>query len=284
MLHEVGLGQSVDIQQRRRELMALADPKAIPDEKDLPPSISTALVDSLFHNFLRCSREWSCAVLTAVMIAIKTGNPWLWPCAALIVIVGGARSVQMRRYERERLESPLTFERAQWWEPRYKVGADLYAGTLGFWCFAVLIGSNDAVAHMLCTVLTIGYTAASVGRNYGRPSIIQRHIVLACAPMSLGLVLYNDRYYAGLAFLLVLFFIGLKYINLNLHQIFVKALISTEREAAIAAQFDTALNNMPNGFACSAPTGALPLSIPTLPTCCRFPPTWWSAAPAFATW
>lgn len=237
--------------------MQLADPKQVPNEQDLPPSISTALVDSLFQNFPATFAGFASAAVAAVMTAIKTGNPWLWPCAGLIIVVGAARSVQMRGYERERHESPLTPERAKWWEPRYTIGADLYAAALGLWCFVVLMGSDDSVAHMLATGVTIGYTAASVGRNYGRPSIIQRHILLTSAPMSLGLALNGDIYYAGLAFLLVLFFIGLKYINLNLHRIFVKALTATEREAAIAAQFDTALNNMPNGLCMFGADGRL---------------------------
>ncbi len=237
--------------------MQLADAKQIPAEKDLPPSISTALVDSLFQNFLPVFAGCVCAAIAAVMTAVKTGNSLLWPCAVLIIIFGVARALQMRSYEFERRESALTIERAEWWEPRYKLGADLYAGTLGLWCFVTLIGTSDAVAHMMCTAVTIGYTAASVGRNYGRPAIIQRHIFLACAPLSLGLALYGDRYYAGIAFLLVLFFIGLKYINLNLHEIFVTALVSTEREAAIASQFDTALNNMPNGLCMFGADGRL---------------------------
>jgi diguanylate cyclase (GGDEF)-like protein len=237
--------------------MQLADPRQVPGEKDLPPSISTALVDSLFQNFLAVFVGSLCAAIAAVMTAVKTGNPWLWPCAFAIILFGIGRALQMRSYEYERRKSPLTLEQANWWEPRYRIGADLYAATLGIWCFVTLIGSTDTVAHMVCTGVTIGYTAASVGRNYGRPSIIQRHIVLACAPMSLALALYGDRYYGGLAFLLVLFFIGLKYINLNLHQIFVRALISTEREAAIASQFDTALNNMPNGLCMFGADGRL---------------------------
>ncbi len=94
--------------------------------------------------------------------------------------------------------------------------ADLYASSLGLWCFVVVLGSDDAIAHMLCTAVTIGYTAASAGRNYARPWIIQRHIVFACAPLALALVLHGDAYYSGLGLLLALFFIGLKYINLSL--------------------------------------------------------------------
>ena len=53
---------------------------------------------------------------------------------------------------------------------------------------------------------------------------------------------------SGWRVLLVLFFVGLKHINLSLHAIFVKALTSSFREAALAGQFDTALNNMPHGL------------------------------------
>ena len=75
--------------------------------------------------------------------------------------------------------------------------------------------------------------------------------------MSLALALHGGPYYIGLAVLLVLFFIGLKGINLSLHAIFVKALTSSFREAALAGQFDTALNNMPHGLCMFAADGRL---------------------------
>jgi diguanylate cyclase (GGDEF)-like protein len=191
------------------------------------------------------------------MTALKTGNHLIWPCAIWISIVGIGRAMQMRRYELERRISPLTPERAPWWENNYKNLADLYAGSLGLWCFVVVLGSGDAVAHMLCASVTIGYTAASAGRNYARPWIIQRHIVFACAPLALGLILHGDVYYSGLGLLLALFFIGLKYINLSLNAIFVGALTSSMREAALATQFDTALNNMPHGLCMFTSDGCL---------------------------
>src|SRR4029077_11368778 len=78
--------------------------------------------------------------------------------------------------------------------------------------------------------------------------LIQYHILLACGPMSLALAMHADFFYISLAALLALFFVGLKGINLSLHAIFVKALTSSFREAALAGQFDTALNNMPHGL------------------------------------
>jgi PAS domain-containing protein len=228
--------------------MQLFDQKKRSNREELPPSIYAALVDSLFQNFVPTLAGTFCTTIVAVMTALKTGNHMVWPCAIWISIVGVARAMQMRSYELERRVSPLTPERAPWWENSYKNLADLYASSLGLWCFVVVLGSDDAVAHMLCASVTIGYTAASAGRNYARPWIIQRHIVFSCAPLALALILHGDAYYSGLGLLLALFFVGLKYINLSLNAIFVDALTSSMREAALATRFDTALNNMPHGL------------------------------------
>ena len=63
---------------------------------------------------------------------------------------------------------------------------------------------------MICVAVTVGYTAGGAARNYGRPELIQYHILLACGPMSLALALHGDSYYIGLAALLALFFMGLQ--------------------------------------------------------------------------
>ena len=75
--------------------------------------------------------------------------------------------------------------------------------------------------------------------------------------MSVALAIHGGPYYLGLAALLVLFFLGLKMINLSLHDIFVKALLASERESALAGQFDTALNNMPHGLCMFGADGRL---------------------------
>jgi diguanylate cyclase (GGDEF)-like protein len=170
-------------------------------------------------------------------------------------MIGLLRAGQMTRYgQRAATLNPVEAEE---WERRYMVGGSIYAGALGVWCLMVLLGSNDPVAHMLCTAVTVAYTAAGSGRTYGRPWIAQLQVLLACGPMSVALVLHGDIYYVGFAFLNVLFFIGLKRISLSLQQIYVKALVATEHAASLADQFDTALNNMPNGLCMFGPDGRL---------------------------
>jgi diguanylate cyclase (GGDEF)-like protein len=226
--------------------MQLVDQKKRSNREEMEPVLYAALVDSMCQNFWPMLLGSSCAAVAALLTALKTGNILLWPCAVLIIGIGTFRAFQMRKYERR--TSVLTFEQAKHWEPRYAIGAMLYAGVLGIWCFITIFGNDDAVAHLVCVAVTIGYTAGGAARNYGRPKLIQHHILLSCVPMSLALALHGGFYYIGLAMLLVLFFIGLKDINLSLHAIFVKALTSSFREAALAGQFDTALNNMPHGL------------------------------------
>ncbi|SHK21997.1 diguanylate cyclase/phosphodiesterase [Bradyrhizobium lablabi] len=235
--------------------MQLVDQKERSSQEELEPVLYAALVDSMCQNFWPMLIGTFCAGAAALMTALKTGNVLLWPCAVLIVAIGTVRAFHMRRYERR--TSVLTFEQAKYLEPRYAIGAIVYAGVLGAWCFITILGSDDPIAHMLCVAVTIGYTAGGAARNYGRPRLIQLHILFACGPMSLALALHGGFYYIGLAALLMLFFIGLKEINISLHAIFVKALTSSFREAALAGQFDTALNNMPHGLCMFAADGRL---------------------------
>jgi diguanylate cyclase (GGDEF)-like protein len=234
--------------------MQLAGQTTDPDQK-MSPSIYAALVYSLFQNPAPMFAGALCAAVAAIMTAVKTGGAWLWPCVALLVVTGAARALDMHQYQR--CKSGLTEKEAAHWEIRYQIGAMLYAVSLGIWCVVALLGTDDAVAHMICVSVTLGYMAAGAGRTYGRPWIFHLQTLLACGPLSVALVLNGSPYYVGLGLLNVLFFVGLKHITTSLQQIFVRALVAREREAALAAQFDTALNNMPHGLCMFGPDGRL---------------------------
>lgn len=221
----------------------------------MSPSIYAALIDSLFQDPGPLFAGALCAAVAAIMTAVKTGNVWLWPCVALLVVTGAVRALDTRQYLQRK--SSLTPTEAAGWEVRYQIGAMLYAGALGLWCVAGLVGSNDAVAHMICISVTLCYVAAGGGRTYGRPWIFHVQMLLACGPLTLALAFYGNPYYAGMALLNVLFFLALRHISTSLQKIFVRALIGREREAALANQFDTALNNMPHGLCMFGADGCL---------------------------
>src|ERR1700753_724494 len=87
----------------------------------MSPSIYTALVDSLFQDPGPMCVGAVCAGLAAIMTAVKSGNSWLLPCVALLVVTGAVRALATRHYLRRK--SGLTLDEAGRWEIRYQVGA-----------------------------------------------------------------------------------------------------------------------------------------------------------------
>jgi diguanylate cyclase (GGDEF)-like protein len=234
--------------------MQLATQSDEPDQR-ISPSIYAALIDSLFQNPAPLFAGAIMVAFAAAMTALKTGQVLLWPCVAFLVLSGAIRALDMHWYKTRKSE--LTAEEAARWELRYQVLAMVYAVALGVWCTVTLLSSDDAVAHMICVSVTTGYVAAGAGRTYGRPWIFHVQIALACGPTAIALAMRGTPYYIGMAFVSAVFFLALKQISTNLQRIFVQALVAREREAALAGQFDTALNNMPHGLCMFRPDGRL---------------------------
>ena len=131
--------------------MQLASQTEEPDQK-VSPSTYSALIDSLFQNPAPLFAGAVMVAFAAAMTAVKTGQDLLWPCVAFLVLSGTARAVDMHRYNSRR--SALTADEAARWEVRYQIGAMIYAVALGAWCTVALLGSDDAVAHMICVSVT----------------------------------------------------------------------------------------------------------------------------------
>ncbi len=216
-----------------------------PDQK-VSPSIYAALIDSLFQNPAPLFAGAIMVAIAAAMTALKTEVNLLWACVAFLIASGAARALDMHWYKARKFV--LTADEAAGWEVRYQIWAMIYAVALGIWCSVVLLSNDDAVAHMICLAVTAGYVAAGAGRTYGRPWIFHVQIALACGPTAIALALHGTPYYIGMACVSAVFFLALKQISTDLQRIFVQALVAREREAALASQFDTALNNMPHGL------------------------------------
>src|SRR5467141_1804096 len=239
---------------RARNLMQLAS-ETRDSEQKISSSIYVALIDSLFQNPAPLFAGAIMVAIAAAMTAMKTEVNLLWACVAFLIVSGAARALDMHWYKTRK--SVLTADEAARWEMRYQIGAMIYAVALGTWCSVALLISDDAVAHMICLSVTTGYVAAGAGRTYGRPWIFHVQIALACGPTAIALALHGTPYYVGIACVCAVFFLALKQISTNLQRIFVQALVAREREAALAGQFDTALNNMPHGLCMFAADGSL---------------------------
>jgi diguanylate cyclase (GGDEF)-like protein len=234
--------------------MQLAGQNQDSDQK-ASPSIRAALIDSLFETPAPLLAGIVFVAIAAAMTALKTGENLIWACVALLIVAGAVRAFDLQRYQTRK--STLTTDEAAHWKTRYQIGAMIQAAAIGIWCSATLLISDDAVAHMICLSVTTGILAGGAGRAYGRQWIFQLQAALIFGPTVIALALRGTPYYIAMSVVSAAFLMAIVQISANLHKIFMQALVAREREAALAGQFDTALNNMPHGLCMFAADGRL---------------------------
>jgi diguanylate cyclase (GGDEF)-like protein len=234
--------------------MQLASQSEEPDRK-LSPSIHAALIDSLFEAPAPLLTGLVFAAIAAAMTALKTGETLIWACVALLVATGAVRAFDLQRYQARK--STLTAAKAAGWKKRFQTRAIIQPAAIGIWCATTLLSSDDAVAHMICLSVTTGLVAGGAARAYGRQWIFQLQVALCFGPTVVALALRGTPYYMAMSVVCAAFIVALIQISANLHRIFMQALMAREREAALAGQFDTALNNMPHGLCMFAADGRL---------------------------
>ncbi|CAN7667297.1 EAL domain-containing protein [Bradyrhizobium sp. LjRoot220] len=234
--------------------MQLANQSGEPD-KQTSPYLRAALIDSLFETSAPMLTGLVFGAGAAAMTALKTGEPLIWTCVALLVFAGMVRAIVLQRYHARK--SIPTVKEAALWKTRHQIGAMIQAAALGIWCSATLLVTDDAVAHMICLSVTTGILALGAGRAYGRQWIFQLQAALIFGPTVIAAALRGTPYYMAMSVVCAAFLVAVLQISANLHRIFMQALVAREREAALAGQFDTALNNMPHGLCMFGADGRL---------------------------
>jgi len=225
--------------------MQLANQREVLDQK-ISPYLRAALIDSLFEAPASLLSGLFFAAIAAAMTALKTGEPLIWACVALLVATGAFRAFDLHRYQARK--STLTAAQAARWKNRYQTRAIIQPAAIGIWCATTLLSSADPVAHMICVSVTGGLVAGGAARAYGRQWIFQLQVTLCFGPTVFALAWIGTPYYIAMSVVCAAFIVALIQISANLHRIFLQALVAREREAALAGQFDTALNNMPHGL------------------------------------
>src|ERR1700724_1014141 len=225
--------------------MQLATPSGEPDQ-EISPSIRAALIDSLFETPAPLLAGIVFVAIAAAMTALKTGEDLIWACVALLIVAGAVRAFDLQRPQTRK--STPTGDQAVQTTKRYQIGAMIQAAAIGIWCATTLLSSDDAVAHMICLSVTTGIVAGGAGRAYGRQWIFQLQVALSFGPTVVALALRGTPYYIAMSVVSAVFLLAIVQISANLHRLFMRALLARQREAALAGQFDTALNNMPHGL------------------------------------
>ena len=235
--------------------MQLVDQKKRSSQEQLEPMLYSAQSDSLFEASGTVLTGIVFSAIAATMTALKTGQPLVWAFVPLLILAGVVRAFDLQQYQTRK--STLTAEEAARWQKRYQIGAMIQAAVIGLWCAAALLSSDDAVVHMICVSVTTGIVAGAAGRAYGRQAIFRLQAVLMFGPAVVALALYGTPYYIAMSGVCAAFLVAVMQLSANLHRIFMRAVMAREREAALAGQFDTALNNMPHGLCMFGADGRL---------------------------
>ncbi len=217
-----------------------------PDQRQPSPTISAALTDSLFEAPGTVLTGIVFSAFSASLTALKTGQTLIWGFVPLLILAGAIRAFDLSRYQVQK--SSLSAEQAARWQKRYQVGALIQAAVIGLWCSTTLLSNDDPVAHMIALSVTTGIVAGGAGRAYGRKSIFRLQAILIFGPAVGALALHGTPYYLAMSVVCAAFLFAVMQLSANLHKIFLRAVVAREREAALAGQFDTALNNMPHGL------------------------------------
>src|SRR5487761_2347931 len=226
--------------------MQLTNHPREPDPEISPSSARAASIDSLFEAPGPLFAGIVFVAIAAAITALKTEQTLTWACVALIIAAGAIRAFDLHRFLPRK--SILTAEEAAQWQKRYQTGALIQAAAIGIWCSVTLLSSDDAVVHMICLSVTTGIVAGGAGRAYGRPRIYHLQAVLMFGPAVIALALRDTPYYVAMSVVSAASRLAIMQLSANLHRIFMRAVVAREREAALAGQFDTALNNMPHGL------------------------------------
>ena len=217
--------------------------------------VRAASIDSLFEAPGPLIAGIIFVAIAAAMTALKSADNRIWACVALLVVAGAIRVFDLQRYLPRK--AMLTSDEAARWRKRYLIGAMIQAAAIGIWCFVTLLSSDDALVHMICLSVATGIVAGGAARAYSRPSIYHVQAVIMFGPAVIALALRGAPYYIAMSLVSAAFLLAITQLSANLHRIFMQAVVAREREAELAGQFDTALNNMPHGLCMFASDGHL---------------------------
>lgn len=217
------------------------------DQRALPVDIYASSVDALYADSRSLYAGTISAAAAAAVTAWKAGE---WPfllCSIVLTLIGWARSRDMLAYSRHKPGTDNYFETRRW-EKRYIFGSGAFVAVLSLWCFLTFVLTSDPAVHLISFSVSLAYLVGVTGRNFSSDQLVTTQTVCASLPMTAGLIIQNDVYYAFLASLLIPFFLSLRFISARLRRTLFDAVVATREIQSLAKRFDTALNNMPHGL------------------------------------
>ena len=215
---------------------------------ELPAEFHRAAVDSMFGDARSLGVGTIAAVSLPAVVAFELGSIKIALIAVGLLLVGAVRLYWMRLYQRRSAEVRSDAELKRW-ETLYVTGASCHVLLLGLWCYVTFAETHDSFARLASFSGWMAYLIGIPGRNYGSSRLVKILIVCAAVPVLTALIQAGPEYWAIALFMLAPLFSAMQFISLRLRGVLLEAATRARDVSHIAAQFDSALNNMPSGLA-----------------------------------
>jgi diguanylate cyclase (GGDEF)-like protein/PAS domain S-box-containing protein len=225
----------------------------IADRDDLDKEINARLVLSLYQGQSTSVFGIVCHTMACVAAWGVIGDPLYGFFAAFIILVFFWRMFDMRRYWRDyNCQTEINEEFAHKWEIRYLVGIAGISIWMGGISFYSLLQHTYTVATFIAIGVTFGTLVSISGRNYGSRLFIDVVLFFGCAPLGGAMGYLGVTQRSGWLIFTGLIFVPFIWVaRSNAAQIrgFVAGSMRKSRENELmAAKFDAAINNQPNGM------------------------------------
>ena len=228
---------------------ATAETQILKASRPASAELSSSQVEALFSDVRSFAIGAGGVCVAALVVAWRAKSVALCVIAGLLALTAITRLGMMGLYRRSRTKVGAAHT-DEAWERGYNISATIHITIISSFCLAVFLVTPEPLDRMLGDGDDPGLLLAGIpGRNFANPLGVDFQLVCGALPLMFAMVVAGGQYWILTCLLFLPYFVALRGLATRLRGIFVEATMRARQLSAMAARFDTALNNMSHGLA-----------------------------------
>ncbi len=223
------------------------------DKDDLDKEINARLVLSLYQGQSTSAFGVVCHAMACIAAWGVVRDPVYFLFAASVVLVFVARMIGIRQYWKAyNKRTSIDEDFANKWERLYLLGIVGLSLWMGSFSFYSVFFHTYSVATFIAIGVTFGTLVSTGGRNYGSKMFMDVVLLFGCAPMGAVMLILGWNEQSFWLFFTGMIFVPFIWVARNNGEQIRGYVAKSERKSRenelMAAKFDAAINNQPNGM------------------------------------
>jgi diguanylate cyclase (GGDEF)-like protein len=214
-----------------------------PARKSMPAIDYVSIVRSVYKDRRGMIFGTMASAIGATACAVKTNSLVLYAIAALLILVGVLRYINMMEFEKANIAID-DVDGASYWESRATVIGALVALVFGLWVFCSYMFVSEPVVELISTVTIMAAMVGIVTRNFGLDRLLTAQLAIAVVLISAGLVLQGGVYHWILAAMLVPMLLAYRTLAADVRNVLLSAVHGRVEASRLAGELDAALDTM----------------------------------------